>query len=165
MDESQEAQLMATSSNSVIQSVTANAATVDLPPTDPNLSSVHSLEDTSDNVEELEAEMMRLRAENERVEKLHKVAMLKAEIARSRMEIKAKQVATAELMSSAKQVVAPGVCFQTPQISGLSSTRASDFTQGPSPPFVNTMRSNWRVLLHAIGLFSTNFRRRGPANR
>jgi hypothetical protein len=97
--------------------------------------------------------MMRLRAENERVEKQHKVAMLKAEIARSRMEIKAKQVATAELMSCAKQVVAPELLFQTPQISGLSSARASDFTQGPSSSFrqhdafnlAGTPAINWAV--------------------
>ena len=68
MDELQEEHRMATSSNSVF-SVIANADTVDLPPSDSNLSSTHSLEDTGDNLEELEAEMMRLRAENERVEK------------------------------------------------------------------------------------------------
>ncbi len=45
-----------------------------------------SVEDTGDILETLEAEAMRLRAENERVEKQHKVAMLKAEIARSRAE-------------------------------------------------------------------------------
>ena len=84
---------------------------------------------------------MRLRAENERVEKQHKVAMLKAEIARSRVEIKAKQVATAELMSSAKQVVAPELFLQTPQISGLSSTRNLILLRAPPPPFVNTMPS------------------------
>ena len=67
MDESQEAQLMAISSNSV-NSVIANADTLDLPTSDPNLSSTHSLEETSDNLEELEAEAMRLRVENERVE-------------------------------------------------------------------------------------------------
>ncbi len=105
MNELQEEQLMAISSNQSVISVIANADTVDLPPSDPKLSSTHSLEDTSDNLEELEAEMMRLRAEHERVEKQHKVAMLKAEIARSRVEIKAKQVATAELMSSAKHLV------------------------------------------------------------
>ncbi len=63
MDEIQEEQRMA----SVI-SVIANADTVDLPPSDSNLSSSLSLEDTSDNLEELEAEAMRLRVENERVE-------------------------------------------------------------------------------------------------
>ena len=63
MDEIQEEQRMA----SVI-SVIANADTVDLPPSDSNLSSSLSLEDTSDNLEELEAEVMRLRVENERVE-------------------------------------------------------------------------------------------------
>ena len=57
---------MATSSNSVI-SVIANADTVDLPPSVPNLSSAHSLENFGDNLEELQAEAMRLRAENERV--------------------------------------------------------------------------------------------------
>ena len=66
MDELQEEHRMATSSNSVI-SVIANADTVDLPPSDPNLSSTHSSEDTND-LEELEAEAMRLRFENERVE-------------------------------------------------------------------------------------------------
>ena len=51
MDELQEEHRMATSSNSVI-SVVANADSVDLPPSDPKLSSTHSLEDTSDNLEE-----------------------------------------------------------------------------------------------------------------
>ena len=67
MDDIQEEQRVANSSNSVIQSVTANADTVDLPPSDLNLSSTHSLEDTGDDLE-LEAEDMRLRVENERVE-------------------------------------------------------------------------------------------------
>jgi len=50
-------------------------------------------------------------------------------------------------------MVAPGVCLQTPQISGLSSTRASDFTQGPSSSFrqhdafklAGTPACNWTV--------------------
>jgi hypothetical protein len=55
--------------------------------------------------------------------------MLKAEIAQSRANIKAKQAATAELQS--KQVVTPELLFQTPQLSGISSFRAADSTQDP----------------------------------
>ncbi len=67
MDGSQEDQRVANLSNTGT-SVTAQADTMGLQPSASNLSTAPSMENTSDNLEELEAEAMRLRVENERVE-------------------------------------------------------------------------------------------------
>jgi hypothetical protein len=68
-----------------------------LQPSISRLSPAPSMVDTDDNLDELEAEVKRLRVDNERLEREHKAAMLKAEIAQSRADLNAKQVATAEL--------------------------------------------------------------------